>query len=299
MRNRGSAVTYAPAELMRARSFLLAELDMHPGRSLSADLDPEEVGIVGDSAHRGGYHCGWDRRSTNDYSWTAARDAAHKTNAARGLDVGWFDVTRNGRRATLHTFNAWLIRQCVAGTPDTQDIREVIYTPDGRTVRRWDRLRRSTTGDSSHLTHTHISYFADAEYRSKTALFRRYIAEAFGGTTPTGDDDDMAFDDEARRWLEICVQVAAAQVVDADTISGIRWYGQDPQSYPNHLRNRLKQLADRPAGTVTFTDAQAAAFAAEVGEHLVAATDNPLGEADKPAIIAAIEEVLRRAAGTT
>src|SRR5690606_6657845 len=59
--------------------------------------------------------------------------------------------------------------------PDTKDIREVIYSLDGKNVKRWDRLKRRTSGDSSHTFHTHISYFRDSETRDKTALFARYL----------------------------------------------------------------------------------------------------------------------------
>lgn len=40
-------MTTAPPGLLEARALLLAHLDMHPGQTVSADLDPAEVGIVG------------------------------------------------------------------------------------------------------------------------------------------------------------------------------------------------------------------------------------------------------------
>lgn len=188
--------TYAPESLLTARSYLIATLDAHPGRVVDADLDPAEVGIVGDRNHIGGYHHGWgQRRSSGDYSWSeSSRDNNHHTEAARALDVGWFDVTKAGRRITLLDFNRWLIAQCAAGAPDTQDIREVIYTLDRKTVKRWDRLGRRSSGDSSHLFHTHISYFADTINRDKTALFRRFVAEATGGKVTSTGGTTMALD---------------------------------------------------------------------------------------------------------
>jgi hypothetical protein len=57
---------------------------------------------------------------------------------------------------------SWCVAECVAGAPDTGDLREIIYSPDGAAVRRWDRLGMRSTGDSSHLFHTRFSFFRDS-----------------------------------------------------------------------------------------------------------------------------------------
>jgi hypothetical protein len=174
-------VTYAPATLIAARTFLLDHLDFHPGVAVPADLDPDEVGIVGDTGHAAtgsSYHLGRDQLRPDSYSIVeSARDSTGLTDAASALDVGTFDVTVAGKRHTLPGLSIWLVAQCKAGTPDTKDIREVIYSPDGSTVKRWDRLGIRSTGDSSHTFHTHISYFRDSESHDKTALFSRYLTE--------------------------------------------------------------------------------------------------------------------------
>jgi hypothetical protein len=160
-------MTYAPAALKAAQTYLRSQ----------TGLDWVSLGIVGDSDHRGGYHCGWDRRrivngELADYAWEeSSRDSSHKTDAAAALDVGNF--SKGGKN--LRTFSIWLVEQCKANAPGTKDIREIIYSPDGRTVKRWDRLGKRTSGDSSHLSHTHISYHRDAEARDKTGLFKRYF----------------------------------------------------------------------------------------------------------------------------
>ncbi|MEV4767809.1 hypothetical protein [Micromonospora humida] len=162
-------MTTAPSNLMAVRRLLLDNLK---------GLDPAAVGIVGDPAHRGGYHCGSDRVVSNDYSVVESpRDRTGLTEHASGLDVGGFAVTVGGKRHTLASFSVWLTDQCRAGTADTHDIREVIYSPDGKVVRRWDRLGRRSTGDDSHLWHTHISYHRDAikAGRDQTAVIRRYL----------------------------------------------------------------------------------------------------------------------------
>lgn len=158
-------MTYAPQALLDVRAYL---------RPLTG-LSDAELGIVGDENHDGGYHHGWDNRNisngaTKDYSWTeSSRDSSHKTNAARALDVGMFPELRD--------MSVWIVGQCQAGASDTLDMREIIYSPDGKVVLRWDRLGIRDDGDPSHQTHTHFSWFADAEHRAKTGPFKRFFEE--------------------------------------------------------------------------------------------------------------------------
>lgn len=165
-------MSYAPARLLELQSYM----------QLQTGLPVNALGIVGDSSHDGGYHCGWDRRrirngSLDDYSWEeSSRDWDHKTNAARAFDCGSFD--------RLQEMSKWIVGQCQAGAPDTLDIRSIIYSPDGVTVLRWDRLNRHSGGDSSHESHTHFSFFADAENRDKMSVFQRFFGGAM--TTPQG-----------------------------------------------------------------------------------------------------------------
>lgn len=183
-------MTSAPANLIAVRRLLLDHLDIHENsNAYPTDLDPAEVGIVGDPNHRGGYHCGSDRVVTNDYSVVeSSRDRTGLTLDAAGLDVGLFAVQAGGRRHDLYSFSTWCVAQCIAETADSRDIREIIYSPDGRTVRRWDRLGRRSTGDDSHLWHTHFSFFRDAikAGRDQTPLFRRYLTTI--GLIPNEED---------------------------------------------------------------------------------------------------------------
>lgn len=174
-------MTYAPQALLDVRAYL------KPLTGLSS----AELGIVCDENHNGGYHCGWDERrtvngSTSDYSWQeSTRDSSHKTDAASALDVGMFPDLRH--------MSVWIVEQCKAGTTDTSDIREVIYSPDGKVVQRWDRLGIRTSGDSSHLTHTHISWFRDAENTPKTGLFQRFFeGDAMANYGPLGEPPNVA-----------------------------------------------------------------------------------------------------------
>jgi len=155
-------MTYAPASLKAAQVYLQGKTWL-PWVSL---------GIVGDENHVGGYHQGEPNVPASDYSRDESpRDENGLSGAASALDIGKF--SRDGK--TLQGLSLWIVGQCKAGAPDTRDIREVIYSPDGVTVKRWDRLGQRSSGDSSHLQHTHISYHRDAEGRDKVSLFKRFF----------------------------------------------------------------------------------------------------------------------------
>ncbi|RGC67041.1 hypothetical protein C5N14_20430 [Micromonospora sp. MW-13] len=189
-------MTRAPTNLLAVRSLLLAHLDLDPDAARPQDLEPAEVGIVGDADHAGGYHCGSDRVVAGDYSVVESpRDATGLTLDASALDVGGFSVTSGGAVHDLRSFSVWCVARCVAGTDDTRDIREIIYSPDGTTVRRWDRLGRRSTGDASHLWHTHFSFFRDSTKagRDQTPLFRRYLT-----TIGLLKEDDMSAQAESQ-----------------------------------------------------------------------------------------------------
>ncbi|WP_433796569.1 hypothetical protein [Actinoplanes sp. CA-252034] len=174
-------MTVAKVDHLTARRLLLEHLDRHPGRTVNDDLDPVEAGIVGDAGHAVGgdsYHLGRDhlRAGRDRYSVDeSSRDRDGLDEHASAMDIGFFRVATPRGAFDLYDFNAWLIPLCTADDPDTRDLREVIYSPDGRTVRRWDRLGRRTTGDDSHLTHTHLSEHRDADGHRMIRLARRWL----------------------------------------------------------------------------------------------------------------------------
>jgi hypothetical protein len=199
-------MTRAPANLLAVRRLLLDHLGPGvkppPGVTILDPLgDPAwEIGIVPDAAHRGGYHCGsdrviWRNGVIDDYSVVESpRDRNGLTLDAAALDIGMFKVRTPKGTFDLRHYSTWMVQQCQAGTADTAHIREIIYSPDGKTVKRWDRLGRRSSGDNSHLTHTHESYFRDAIRAGYdvSAVKRRYLTVigALGGTeTSTGGDD--------------------------------------------------------------------------------------------------------------
>jgi hypothetical protein len=168
-------MTYAPPTLRAARALLTDNLDMHPGTSsYPADLDPAEVGIVGDTAHAAGgtsYHLGEDDLVSTAYSIRTARDKAGLSDAASAVDVGEFRITTPKGTFTHRDLAMWSVEQCQLNHPDTRDIREIIYSPDGVKVLRYDRERgyasepREGESSTSHRTHNHYSQYRDAEFR--------------------------------------------------------------------------------------------------------------------------------------
>jgi hypothetical protein len=176
-------VTYAPKTLSALATFWMSKHGVN-------------LGIVGNAAHTQGYHLGRDRIydgsgpgiGASDYSVQQARDKAGLTDAASAIDLGRL----NQSLGSLYAFSRWLVRQCEAQAPGTDDIREVIYSPDGALVQRWSGVDNAIhtglgNGDSSHLGHTHISYFRDSETRDKVAVFALYFAAPMPDTSTGGD----------------------------------------------------------------------------------------------------------------
>ena len=154
-------MTYAPPPLVALGRWLVAHGAVN-------------LGVVGDVAHQAkgvSYHLGADKLTTTAYSRVLPRDKAGLTNAASAIDIGKVGGTLVG----LRDLSVWLVKQCQAGK--CPDIREVIHSPDGKTVWRWDSVGNALRtgpgqGDNSHLTHTHVSFWRDSEKRDKVAYFR-------------------------------------------------------------------------------------------------------------------------------
>ena len=170
---RQADVTYNPASLRALGAFWTAQGGVN-------------LGVVGDTAHAAkgySYHLGADQLAPTAYSIKTARDKAGLTNAASAIDLGRLGGTLSG----LRKFSAWLVAEAQKDEPGTADIREIIYTVDGKTVLRWDRERgyasppRAGEADDSHLTHTHVSFYRDAEARDKRPVFAPYFAPMLEG----------------------------------------------------------------------------------------------------------------------
>ena len=168
-------MTVAPSKLSELQTFLKAK----------TGLKAVSIGIVGNAKHKSGYHLGRDRifkpggQGENDYSVKTDRDVAGLSDAASAMDIGSFKGFRRMSR--------FIVSEARANAPDTRDIREIIYSPDGKKVLRWDRQRgfaskpKAGEADDSHLSHTHVSWYRDSQKRDKTGVFRRF----FDGGPPT------------------------------------------------------------------------------------------------------------------
>lgn len=187
-------MTEAPPRLLEARALLHEHLN----------LPLVSLGISGDTAHVGGgdsYHLGKDqiraRNGRDRYSVDeSTRDQHGLDGYASAFDLGYFKVNTLRGTFDLRDYSNWLVGLCRANDPDTADLREVIYSPDGRTVRRWDRLGRRSTGDNSHLAHTHHSEHRDATGNRMTRLVTRWLQHI--GLIP--EEDDMT-QDQFNTWM--------------------------------------------------------------------------------------------------
>lgn len=162
-------MTFAPVTLRRLGNYW-------------TDQGGVNLGVVGDANHTAGYHLGKDRiyapsgLGGGDYSVQLERDKRGLSDAASAIDLG----RMQGSLSQLYRFSSWLVEQCQAGAPGTRDVREVIYSPDGKRVQRYSGVDQQIhtgpgNGDASHIGHTHVSYFRDSERRDKVAVFAPYF----------------------------------------------------------------------------------------------------------------------------
>jgi hypothetical protein len=168
-------VTYADPALRQLQTYLT-------GQGIPV------LGIVGDVAHKRGYHVGKDRifgpggQGWSDYSVRTARDKAGLSNAATAIDIG----RHNGIIELL----AGLRAEARAGR--APDIREIISERgDGSHIWRYDAVTGSTTGDPASRElphHGHVSYFRDSEGRTKLPVYQRVI-----GLPDTGTEEEMIY----------------------------------------------------------------------------------------------------------
>ena len=230
-------MTYSPATFLAVRARFQQE----------TGLPAVALGIQHYSPQGGGYHEGNDLlaqagRLNTDYSKRQSERDRPGSNAAMAIDIGRFSVVRHGRVVDNHFMTRWLLDELNAGAPDTLWIREVIYSLDDWTVQRWDRLGHSTTGDSSHRTHEHISGFRDEENSPNIpGLFNRFWNWVNAGfpTAPapsTSEEDDMgamfhAIDDQGTQIGTDDEAIFA--IVGAGTIAVAD--GQVPQTLANKL----------------------------------------------------------------
>lgn len=236
-------MTFAPQSLLDLRAYLKPV----------TGLPDNDLGIVGDKFHKGGYHHGKSMLVSNDYSARTGRDKAGLTEAASAFDLGMFPKLRE--------LSVWCVGQCQARHPDTLDIREIVYTPDGKVVWRWDREHGNEpyiSGDPSHLTHSHFSFYRDSEFRDKRPLFRRF----FEGENDMTPEQSIHFEELIWRMEAVANM--------RDTYQGGQSKGL-PVPFTAAVR-KLQATMDEATVDVTLTDSDLSAISAQTAAALRALT---------------------------
>jgi hypothetical protein len=118
--------------------------------------------------------------SKNPYSARTARDKAGLANPATANFASALDIDND--LDELREMSDWLVAECRRPNPhpDTLDMREIIYSPDGVNVWTWDREKGQMSapekrGELSHREHTHVGWYRDAGLRDKAGIFRRFF----------------------------------------------------------------------------------------------------------------------------
>lgn len=265
-------MTINPADLVAVRSYV-------HGRT---GLPNNELGIQGDDAHAasGGYHIGGSLVPSSDYSRReSARDRAITDTAASAFDLGLWGDGKVFRAVTLY-----LVALAKSGDPRMRDVREIIYTPDGQTVHRWDRLGIRTSGDTSHLKHTHTSFFRDSEgRRDRPDNFLGALQEAFAAQEADVEQTDRLIHPPAADpgrdvgWaLTDLSQMRDGLVLPAQTVKDRGVPTPAADSWLGQLRADVAELKARPP-------VDPAAVAALLAPQLPTASD-------------IVDELIRRAA---
>lgn len=240
-------MTNAPADLLVVRSYLRRK----------TGLEPSALGIAGDAAHAagGGYHMGNDDllragRLNDDYSKRESSRDRPGTNGASAIDIG--DFAASGE--TLRRLSVALVNGLRGSDSRLRDVREVICTLDGRSVVRWDRLGLRSTGDNSHLFHTHASFFRDSEGRRDRAdNFLGWLVEFFEGELIVSALTDEIID----HWRR-----GVPEVSDKIDIEPVHWRIRD-EAWQAAVNLKLSELASAVGRVVVDGVAVAAALKAD------------------------------------
>jgi hypothetical protein len=246
-------VTVASPALLEARAVIKSE---------DPDLSNDEVGIVGGPSHIAtgtSYHLGKDqlKMSKNPYSARTARDKAGLANPATANFASALDIDND--LDELREMSVWLVNECRRPNPhpDTLDIREIIYSPDGVTVWTWDREKGQTSapekrGESSHKEHTHFDWYRDAGLRDKAGIFRRF----FNRNNPTGGTDMIPIPfGEGEKPGPASSRVKAMQLALVRAGGDLTPFGGPDGRYGNGTATVMVQLLGPIAGDGKLYDA--------------------------------------------
>lgn len=240
-------VTRAPDDLLTVRRWLLQRVSRNEATMIDDRLTPGEVGIVGDRSHQltGGYHEGYDDLAAagllhSDYSVRQRRDLQGLTNSASALDIGSF-LLRNELGSINHgTLGALIVQRIKQRYPGWEYVREVIYCPDGRTVRRYDAIGEQSGGGSSHMFHTHISFWRDTEGERerfigllKSILFPSEVFQMLTLARRKSEPHVWLCDGITRRWITSEAHLADVRYLSTTGQISPLFAGGDVQAVDN------------------------------------------------------------------
>ena len=208
-------MTRAPGDLLAVRRWLLQRVIPNEADMIDDELTPGEVGIVGDRNHQvtGGYHEGSDDLTAagllhSDYSVRQLRDIRGLTDSASALDIGSFRLRNELGIITHGTLGALIVQRINQRYPGWELVREVIYSPDGRTVHHYDAIGEQHGGGTSHYFHTHISFWRDTEgYRQRfipllaSILFPSEVSNVLTLARRKTEPHVWLCDGITRRWI--------------------------------------------------------------------------------------------------
>jgi len=185
-----------------------------------------------------------------------------------------------------------------------EEVREFYGNVDGdRIVDGWNNVaNRAATSDSSHLWHWHISI--DRRLCDQTDVMRHIFAVVTGqpmSAVPStdGGENMLGFvrsNDPALPQVYLGDGITR-RPVDEQDITDIRYLVKEGWLGPLANGGEIRAAANVDAFGALAEPAKLSDEQVEkIAAQLIAAADNPLGEADQPAIVAALKQALREGA---
>lgn len=156
------------------------------GSRVAPDLGGVLSGIVGDSAHKRGYHRGRNYVYSTDYSVQLTEDKKGDGEAACGIDMSFTE-------AKMRLYTGRLKAAADKNDPRLRYVREFYGTLNGTTVYgrthkgSTDSTWESSTSDSSHLWHIHISILR--QYANIRAVMQGILDVLMGKAIEENDMD--------------------------------------------------------------------------------------------------------------
>lgn len=278
--------TQLQAEKWWGREVVTPEFNWFFGQVATALGIPRgNVGAKGDNQHLNGAHRSQEWIANSRWCTNRTYTVQQGLTAEQARHLAGCDITPGSRDQMLAICRN-LDREVRAGR--LEEVREWYGNTNGdQRVDGWNNVaNRVASSDSSHLWHLHLTF--DRRRLRDMDVMRRVLAALLGTPTDTVTEGDDDVDTEL-----------ATLLLHGSTTRG--WASADPE-LPEHVRSKVQfnlaalhakvdQLLGKPALVITADLVDD--LADRIGAALAAKPDSPLGEADMPAIKAAVAELLR------